>query len=130
MRVQLGGAALGVLLATGCVSDVDLGPLAAEIHSDPAVLTLGVGQTKTVIVEAFVGNEPQSVRWSIGMMGPGLAVVEDSTYGSSYVGNELVLPAQSHSRRFLVTMSDTVATSFVISGGTGIVTISVRPPVF
>lgn len=128
MQIHISSAVLGLLLVTGCVSDPDLGPPPAEIKSDPSILILGVGETKNVIVEAFVGNQPESVSWSIGTTGAGLDVVEDSTYGTVYVGNELTLPPESHSRRFVVTMHDSVETSFVISGGTGIVTIPVRPP--
>jgi hypothetical protein len=113
----------------GCVDEFDLGPLDAEIRSDPSILILGLGESRTVTVEAFVGNEAESVRWSIGVVGSGLEVLEDTTYGRSYVGDVLTLPTHSHSRRFEVTMHDTVATSFVISGGTGIVKIPVRPPV-
>ena len=127
MRIQSCAALLGLVLVTGCLSEEYSGPLAAEIRSDPAILTLGVGETKAVIVEAFVGNEPESVRWNIGMVGNGVQVVVDSSYGVTYVGNELRLPQQSHSRRYNVTMTDTVETSFVISGGTGIATIQVRP---
>ena len=131
MRIQStppAAAALSLLLAMGCVSEVDLGPPDAEIRSDPSILVLGTGESRTVTVDAFVGNEPESVRWSIGQVGSGLVVVEDTTYGRSYVGNVLTLPTHSHSRRFEVTMHDSVPSSFVISGGTGIVTIPVRPP--
>lgn len=127
MRIQTSAAFLGLVLVTGCVREVDLGPPEAEIRSDPSILFLGVGEAKTVIVEAFRANEPESVHWGIGTTGAGLDVVEDSTYGRTYVGGQLTLPAQSHSRRFEVTMHDTVETSFVISGGTGVVTILVRP---
>jgi hypothetical protein len=123
-------ATLGMLLlVSACLERDYTGPLAAEIRSDPSILVLGVGESRTVTVEAFVGNEPESVRWSIGNVGAGLTVAEDTSYGRTYVGGELVLPAQSHSRRFEVTMNDSAETSFVISGGTGIVTIPVRPPV-
>ena len=122
------GAALGILLTTACLGRDYTGPLSAEIRSDPSILIMGPGETRTVTVEAFVGNDPQSVHWSIGMVGPGLDVVEDTTYGKSYVNGVLVLPAQSTSRRFEVTKNDTQASSFVISGGTGIVTIPVRLP--
>ena len=122
-------AILGVLLLSGCLEQDYTGPLAAEIRSDPSILVLGVGESRTVTVEAFVGNEPESVRWSIGTVGAGLTVAEDTSYGKTYVGGELVLPTQSHSRRYEVTMNDSAETSFVISGGTGIVTIPVRPPV-
>jgi hypothetical protein len=117
------------VLVSGCLERDYTGPRAAEVRSDPSILVLGVGESRTVTVEAFVGNEPESVRWSIGNVGAGLVVVEDTTYGRSYVGTELVQPSESHSRRFEVTMSNSVATSFVISGGTGIVTIQVKPPV-
>jgi hypothetical protein len=112
----------------GCVEELDLGPLDAEIRSDPSVLVLGVGETRTVTVGAFVGNEPESVRWSIGTVGNGLDVVEDTTYGRYYAGDQLIQPTQSHSRRYEVTMHDTLATSFVISGGTGVTIIPVNPP--
>ena len=122
------GAALGVLLTTACLGRDYTGPLAAEIRSDPSVLVMDSGEVKTVTVEAFVGNDPQSVRWGIGTVGPGLDVVEDTTFGRSYVNGVLVLPAQSSSRRFEVTKNGSVASSFVISGGTGIVTIQVHTP--
>jgi hypothetical protein len=126
MRIH-GSAVLGFLLVTGCVADFEPGPPAAEIRSSPSILYMGPGETEIILVEAFVGNEPESVRWSIGMTGAGLTVVEDTSYGRVYVGDRLALPDQSHSRQFEVTMSDTVETSFVISGGTGVVTIPVRP---
>jgi hypothetical protein len=126
MRIH-SSAVLAILLITGCVADFEPGPPAAEIRSSPSILYMGPGETETVLVEAFVGNEPESVRWSIGTMGAGLTVVEDTSYGQVYVGERLALPTRSHSRRYEVTMSDTVQTSFVISGGTGVVTIPVRP---
>jgi hypothetical protein len=129
MRIQPCAAALGFFLLSGCVDTLDTGIPAAEIRSDPAILFLGNGESKTVTVEAFLGNEPESVRWSIGQLGAGIIVAEDTTYGRTYVGNVLTLPDRSHSRRYDVTMTDTLATAFVVSGGTGIVTISVRPPV-
>ena len=122
------GAALGILLTTACLGNDYTGPLSAEIRSDPSVLVMDSGETKTVTVEAFVGNDPQSVRWSIGTVGPGLEVVVDTTYGRSYENGELVLPAQSPSRRFEVTKNNTEPSQFVISGGTGIVTIEVHAP--
>ena len=120
-------AALALILVAACNSDLDTGPLPAEIRSDPSVLVMDSGETKTVTVEAYIGNDPQSVHWSIGTVGPGLAVVEDTTFGRSYVNGVLVLPAESSSRRFEVTKNDTQASSFVISGGTGITTIQVHP---
>lgn len=120
--------ALGILFTAACLGRDYTGPLSADIRSDPSVMVMDSGETKTVTVEAFVGNDPQSVRWSIGTVGPGLVVVEDTTYGRSYVNGVLVLPAQSPSRRFEVTKNDTQASQFVISGGTGIVTIQVHPP--
>lgn len=129
MRIHLSAAALGFLLVTGCVSEIDTGPLASEIRSDPSIMVLGLGETQTVTVEAFQGDQPTTVRWNIGTTGAGLDVAEDTTYGRVYVGDELVLPSHSHSRRYEVTMNDTVATSFVISGGTGTIIIPVRPPV-
>lgn len=128
MRNHCGAAVLGYLLVTSCVSNADFGPPSAEIRSDPAILFLGNGETRTVVVTAYVGNDPESVRWNIGNQGNGVQVVEDTTFGRSYVGNQLTLPGRSHERRYSVTMTDTVATSFVISGGTGIVTIQVLPP--
>jgi hypothetical protein len=122
------GAALGILLTTACLGRDYTGPLSAEIRSDPSILVMDSGETRTVTVEAFVGNDPQSVRWSIGTVGPGLTVVEDTTFGRSYVNGVLVLPARSPSRRFEVTKSNTLVSSFVISGGTGIVTVPVNPP--
>ena len=128
MRRHAGVPLLSLLLLLGCEDLVTSGYLASEIKSDPSILVLGVGETKAVVVEAFLGNQPESVTWNVGNVGVGLDVVEDSSYGSVYVGNELTLPPQSHSRRFQVTMHDSVETSFVISGGTGVVTIPVRPP--
>ena len=128
MRIQT-TAVLALILAIGC-DTLDSGYIEqAEIRSDPSILILGVGETKTVTVEAFLGNQQRSVSWNVGNVGAGLDVVEDSSYGTVYVGNELTLPPHSHSRRFEVTMNDSVATSFVISGGTGIVTIPVNPAV-
>jgi hypothetical protein len=121
-------ALMGLLLATGCVNELDPGPLAAELRSDPSIMVMSSGETKTVIVEAFLGNQPESVAWNIGTVGAGLEVTEDSTYGTVFDGNELVLPPQSHSRRYEVTMNSGTATSFVISGGTGTITIPVNPP--
>ena len=128
MRIQT-TAVLALTLAIGCDS-LDTGFLPeAEIRSDPSILILGVGEKQTVTVEAFLGNQQQSVTWNVGNVGAGLEVVEDSTYGTVYVGDKLTLLPQSHSRRFEVTMHDSVATSFVISGGTGVVTIPVNPAV-
>ncbi len=121
-------ASVGILLAAACVREVDLGPPTAEVRSDPSIVILDNGESRLVTVEAFLGNEPESVRWRVGQRGAGLDVVEDSTYGSRYVGDRLTLPARSHSRRYEVTMRDSVATAFVISGGTGVITIPVRPP--
>ena len=121
-------AALSILLLAGCLEQDFEGPLDAEIRSDPSILIMGVGESSTVTVEAFVGNEPETVRWSIGNVGDGLLVVEDTSYGKAYVEGNLVLPERSHSRRYEVTMNGSAETSFVISGGTGIVTIPVRPP--
>lgn len=122
------GAALGILLTTACLSSDYTGPLSAQLRSDPSVLVMGPGETKSVTVEAFVGNDPQSVHWNIGTVGPGLVVAVDTTFGTSYVNGVLVLPAESPSRRFEVTMNEIQSTSFVISGGTGTLTIKVHPP--
>ena len=128
MRIQT-TAVLALILAIGCDS-LDSGFIPeAEIRSDPSILILGVGEKQTVTVEAFLGNQQQSVTWNVGNVGAGLDVVEDSTYGTVYVGDKLTLLPQSHSRRYEVTMHDSVATSFVISGGTGVVTIPVNPAV-
>ena len=121
-------AAFSFLCLTGCLGRDYTGPLAAEIRSDPSVLIMDAGETKTVTVEAFVGNDPHSVSWNVGTVGPGLVVEEDTTYGRSYVNGVLVLPPQSPSRRFEVTMNVAQETSFVISGGTGTATIPVHPP--
>jgi hypothetical protein len=122
------GAVLSLLWVTGCLGRDYTGPLPAEIRSNPSVLVMDAGETKTVTVEAFVGNDPHSVSWNIGTVGPGLVVVVDTTYGRSYVNGVLVLPSQSPSRRFEVTMNGVQETSFVISGGTGTATIPVHPP--
>jgi hypothetical protein len=113
---------------TGCLGRDYTGPLAAEIRSDPSVLVMDAGETKTVTVEAYVGNDPHSVSWNIGTVGPGLVVAVDTTYGRSYVNGVLVLPPQASSRRFEVTMNVAQETSFVISGGSGTATILVHPP--
>lgn len=128
MRIQT-TAILALILAIGC-DTLDSGFIPdAEIKTDPSILVMGIGETKTVTTEAFLGGQPESVKWNVGFVGDGLDVVEDTSYGTIYVGGELVLPAESHSRRFEVTMHDSVATEFVISGGTGTVTIPVKPPV-
>jgi len=123
------GATLALILVSACNSTLDTGPAPAEIRSDPSILVMDSGDVKTVTVEAYIGNDPQSVHWSVGTVGPGLVVVEDTTYGRSYVNGVLVLPAESPSRRFEVTKNDTQPSQFVISGGTGIAIIEVHAPV-
>lgn len=128
MRIHTSAVILAVLFVTGCNELATGYPAGAEIRSDPSILIMGNGDSRTVVVSAFVGNEAESVRWNIGNTGNGVQVVEDTTFGRTYIGNRLVLPDQSHERRYVVTMTDTLTTSFVISGGTGIVTIQVLPP--
>jgi hypothetical protein len=129
MRIHACLAGVSALILVGCVPEYDLGPADADIRSDPSILHLAVGQSKPVLVEAFLDNEPESVRWSIGRVNAGVHVELDSSYGTMYVGNQLTVPERAHSRRYTVTMTDTLATSFIISGGTGIIEIPVRPPV-
>jgi hypothetical protein len=126
MRTHVISILAGLSLLSGCVGGYDPTP-SAELQADPSILIMELGDTTTVTVEAFVGNEPESVRWSLGTVGNGLAVSEDTTYGRVYIGGHLALPTHSHSRRYEVTVTDTTATFFVVGGGTASLTIPVNP---
>jgi hypothetical protein len=125
-----GSVVYGALLLAACSSEPTEGlPDVGSLRADPSTIVLEVGKSQAVTTEAFLNNEPDLVVWNVGSLGKGLSVVEDTSYGRVYVGEHLVQPVRSHTRRFTVTLLEAVPTSFVISGGTSTLTILVRPTV-
>lgn len=118
---------MGAALLAGCVSEESPIPPSAELRAAPSIVIMNVGDSSQVTVEAFVGNDPESVRWSIGTVGAGLRVSVDSTFGQMYIGEQLTLPDKSPTRRFQITLTDSVETYFVVGGGTASLSIPVKP---
>ena len=127
MRRTFVSFAIGIVALGGCLRDPASGLPATELRADPSVLLLPVGKSQSVTVTATLNNELEDVRWSIGVVGAGLTVVEDSSFGLVYQGNALALPERTSQRRFVVTLTGTNPTSFVVSGDAGVVTVGVTP---
>jgi hypothetical protein len=123
----------GFLLVQGCVAadNVQPGDNNTVLRSEPSVLVIPAGGTSTTTLRAFDGftNDPVDVAWAIGHVGAGLSIAEDTSFGLVYHGERLSLPARSNVRRYTVTFTGTAASSFVISGDAGVITISVLPAV-
>ena len=118
---------IGLTVLAGCLRDPTADITEATLKANPSVLLLPVGESQSVTVSAYQNNELEDVRWAIGAVGTGLTVVQDSTFGRIYQGSSLVLPERASQRRFVVTLTGTTATSFVVSGDAGVVTVDVRP---
>lgn len=130
MRAHLVIVVVGFLAVQGCIADTAKpGELGTDIRPEPAVLVIPTGGSATTTVRAFekFTNDPADVAWSIGRVGAGLSIAEDTLFGLVYQGERLALPTRSNIRRYNVTLTGTVTSSFVISGDAGVTTITVVP---
>ncbi|MEO8198956.1 MAG: hypothetical protein ABI679_00410 [Gemmatimonadota bacterium] len=133
MKNQIVLLLAGVLSVQGCASaaDTQADELGTYVRAEPSVLILSPGQSSLATTRAFnlSTNDPADVAWSIGHVGAGLTVAEDTAFGLLYQGERLAQPARSNIRRYVVTLTGPDSSSFVISGDASVATIVVRPAV-
>jgi pre-peptidase len=92
-----------------------------HVIADPTHVVIGLGSQKFVTLQELdVQGNQQAVDFDVRNVGPGITVVEDTTYLLTTVGTHL-----QTSQRFVVTGSDLVNSSFTVGTGSDTLQIPV-----
>jgi hypothetical protein len=119
---------IALLVVSGCNNDPteDLrGPI-SKIQASPSTLNVTLGKVKTIQFTALddQGNLIPSA-YEVSAVGPGISVKRDSSFFEQFVGDSLTVPATAPTWQFIVSGTDLVPTSFVVSTGGQQITIPV-----
>jgi pre-peptidase len=119
---------IALLVVSGCNNDSteDLRGPVSRIQATPSTLNVTQGKTKTIQVSALddQGNLIPSA-YEVSAVGSGISVKRDSSFFEQFVGDSLTVPATAPTWQFIVSGTDLVATSFVVSAAGQQVTIPV-----
>ncbi len=119
---------IALLVVSGCNNDPteDLRGPVTRIQATPSTLNVTQGKVKTIQVSAVddQGNVIPSA-YEVSAVGSGISVKRDSTFFEQFVGDSLTVPPTAPTFQFIVTGTDLVSTSFVVSAAGQQVTIPV-----